>query len=136
MFATWYMIFNRHVPDKKKRKCGQTYTYFCLFTLTKMVAIAEAIYSKNSDKKEDVLWPLTLCTVTFGLPNSKKNSFRGNYMRKYGMCQMKKRPLNFWTKFGSSDHRIVLPLQTFCRSSANYTLQYSSQYCKAQFRLP
>ena len=31
-----------------------------------------------------------LCTVTFGLcsfgfPNSKKNSFRGNYMRKYGI---------------------------------------------------
>ena len=25
-----------------------------------------------------------LCTVTFGFPNSKKNSFRGNYMRKYG----------------------------------------------------
>ena len=24
-----------------------------------------------------------LCTVTFGFPNSKKNSFRGNYMRKY-----------------------------------------------------
>jgi hypothetical protein len=23
-------------------------------------------------------------TVTFGFPNSKKNSFRGNYMRKYG----------------------------------------------------
>jgi hypothetical protein len=22
--------------------------------------------------------------VTFGFPNSKKNSFRGNYMRKYG----------------------------------------------------
>ena len=30
-----------------------------------------------------VLWPLVLCTVTFGFPNSKKNSFRGNYMRKY-----------------------------------------------------
>ena len=25
-----------------------------------------------------------LCAVTFGFPNSKKNSFRGNYMRKYG----------------------------------------------------
>ena len=25
-----------------------------------------------------------LCTVTFGFPDSKKNSFRGNYMRKYG----------------------------------------------------
>ena len=24
-----------------------------------------------------------LCTVTFGFPNPKKNSFRGNYMRKY-----------------------------------------------------
>ena len=24
-----------------------------------------------------------LCTVTFGFPNSKKNSFRGNYMTKY-----------------------------------------------------
>jgi hypothetical protein len=24
--------------------------------------------------------------VTFGFPNSKKNSFRGNYMRKYGRC--------------------------------------------------
>ena len=24
-----------------------------------------------------------LCTVTFGFPNSKKNSFRGNYMKKY-----------------------------------------------------
>jgi hypothetical protein len=23
--------------------------------------------------------------VTFGFPNSKKNSFRGNYMRKYGI---------------------------------------------------
>ena len=23
--------------------------------------------------------------MTFGFPNSKKNSFRGNYMRKYGM---------------------------------------------------
>ena len=32
-----------------------------------------------------ILWPLALCTVTFGFPNSKKNSFRGNYMRKYGM---------------------------------------------------
>ena len=31
-----------------------------------------------------VLWPLALCTVTFGFSNSKKNSFRGNYMRKYG----------------------------------------------------
>ena len=26
-----------------------------------------------------------LCTVTFGFPNSKKYSFRRNYMRKYGM---------------------------------------------------
>ena len=26
-----------------------------------------------------------LCTVTFEFPNSKKNSFRGNYMRKYGI---------------------------------------------------
>ena len=26
-----------------------------------------------------------LCTVTFRFPNSKKNSFRGNYMRKYGI---------------------------------------------------
>jgi hypothetical protein len=26
---------------------------------------------------------LALFTVTFGFPNSKKNSFRGNYMRKY-----------------------------------------------------
>ena len=31
-----------------------------------------------------VPWPLVLCTVTFGFPNPKKNSFRGNYMRKYG----------------------------------------------------
>ena len=23
--------------------------------------------------------------VTFGFPNSKKNNFRGNYMRKYGI---------------------------------------------------
>ena len=57
---TWYLIFNRHIPDKKKRKCGQIYTYFCLFTGTKMVAIAEAICSKNflknSDKKEDEMW--------------------------------------------------------------------------------
>ena len=30
-----------------------------------------------------VLWPLALCTVTFRFPNSKKNSFRGNCMRKY-----------------------------------------------------
>ena len=29
--------------------------------------------------------PLALCTVTLGFPNSKKNSFHGNYMRKYGM---------------------------------------------------
>ena len=27
---------------------------------------------------------LALCALTFGFPNSKKNSFRGNYMRKYG----------------------------------------------------
>ena len=27
----------------------------------------------------------TPCTVTFRFPISKKNSFRGNYMRKYGM---------------------------------------------------
>ena len=26
-----------------------------------------------------------LFTVTFGFPNSKKNCFRGNYMRKYGI---------------------------------------------------
>ena len=26
-----------------------------------------------------------LCTMTFGFPNSKKNSFHGNYMRKYGI---------------------------------------------------
>ena len=26
-----------------------------------------------------------LCTVTFGFPISKKNSFRGKYMRKYGI---------------------------------------------------
>ena len=30
-----------------------------------------------------VLWPLALCTVIFGFPNSKMNSFRRNYMRKY-----------------------------------------------------
>ena len=30
-----------------------------------------------------VLWPLALYTVTFAFPNSKKNSFRGSYMRKY-----------------------------------------------------
>ena len=29
------------------------------------------------------------CTVTFGFPNSKKNSFSGNYMRKYGICILK-----------------------------------------------
>ena len=29
--------------------------------------------------------PLALCTVTYGFSNSKKNSFRRNYMRKYGM---------------------------------------------------
>ena len=34
-----------------------------------------------------VLWPLALCTVTFGFPKSRKNSFRGNYMRKYGSYQ-------------------------------------------------
>ena len=28
--------------------------------------------------------PLALCTVTFGFPNSKKNIFFGNYMKKYG----------------------------------------------------
>ena len=28
---------------------------------------------------------MALCTVTFGFPKSKKNSFRGNYMRKYGI---------------------------------------------------
>ena len=33
-----------------------------------------------------VLWPLALCTVTFGIPNSKTNSFCGNYMRKYSIC--------------------------------------------------
>ena len=32
-----------------------------------------------------VLWPLTLYTVTFGFPNSKKKSFRRNYIRKYGI---------------------------------------------------
>ena len=31
-----------------------------------------------------VLWPLALCNVTFRFPSSKKNSFRRNYMRKYG----------------------------------------------------
>jgi hypothetical protein len=32
---------------------------------------------------------LALYTVTFGFPNPKKNSFRGNYMRKYGsfLCE-------------------------------------------------
>ena len=30
------------------------------------------------------VWPLAFCTVTFGFPNAKKNSFHGNYMRKYG----------------------------------------------------
>jgi hypothetical protein len=35
-----------------------------------------------------VLWPLALCTVTFGFPSSKKNSFRGNYMRKYGILKI------------------------------------------------
>ena len=28
-----------------------------------------------------------LCTVTSGFPNSKKNSFRGKYMRKYGILR-------------------------------------------------
>ena len=28
-----------------------------------------------------------LCTVTFGFPNPKKISFRGNYMRKYGILK-------------------------------------------------
>ena len=52
-----------------------------------------------------VLWPLALCTVTFGFPNSKKNSFRGNYMRKYGMCSAlcilhgRKKNLVFFSKF-------------------------------------
>ena len=31
-----------------------------------------------------VMWPLALCSVSFGFPSSKKNSLRGNYMRKYG----------------------------------------------------
>jgi hypothetical protein len=29
-----------------------------------------------------------LCTVTFGFPLSKKNSFRGNYSRKYGIYKV------------------------------------------------
>ena len=32
-----------------------------------------------------VLWPLVLGSVIFGFPNSKNNSFRGNYMRKKDM---------------------------------------------------
>ena len=32
----------------------------------------------------------TVCTATFGFPNSKKNSFRGNYMRKYGILFINK----------------------------------------------
>ena len=31
-----------------------------------------------------VLWPLALCIVTLGFPNSKKNSFCRIYIRKYG----------------------------------------------------
>ena len=31
------------------------------------------------------MWPLALCTVTFGFPNSKKNSFRRYYIKKYGI---------------------------------------------------
>ena len=31
---------------------------------------------------------MALRTVTFGFQNSKKNSFRGNYMRKYGIYKM------------------------------------------------
>ena len=27
--------------------------------------------------------------MTFGIPNSKKNSFRGNFMRKYGMLLLR-----------------------------------------------
>ena len=32
---------------------------------------------------------MALCTVTFGFRNSKKNSFRGNFMRKYGMLLLR-----------------------------------------------
>ena len=35
---------------------------------------------------------LHLFTVTFGFPNSKKNSFRGNYIRKYSIS-------TFWTQW-------------------------------------
>ena len=43
-----------------------------------------------------MLWPLGLCTVTFGFQNPKKNSFRGNYMRKYGSSNSSS--ITFWSK--------------------------------------
>ena len=42
-----------------------------------------------------VLGYALVCTVTFGFPNSKKNSFRGNYMRKYGNLIFLNLILNF-----------------------------------------
>jgi hypothetical protein len=41
---------------------------------------------------------LALCTVTFGFTLPKKNTFRGNYSRKYGIHNMKNQ---FWAGLGS-----------------------------------
>ena len=95
-----------------------------------------------------VLWPLALCTVTFGIQSSKKNSFRGNYMRKYGIHN-KERGIHNWNSwctasvtvtmisvFGSNkflkkffrhlhkqdfwDYREVLKVLCFLRRSQNF----------------
>ena len=53
-----------------------------------------------------VLWHLALCIVTFGFPNSKKNSFRGNYMRKYGIYKnLHIEPFNYTVKSVCFDFR-------------------------------
>ena len=50
-----------------------------------MVASTLNSYMKNTEKNGMRIIINQKYAVTFGFPNSKKNSFRGNYMRKYGI---------------------------------------------------
>ena len=50
-----------------------------------MIASTLNSYMKNTKKNDMKIIINQKYAVTFGFPNSKKNSFRGNYLRKYGI---------------------------------------------------
>ena len=81
--STYVLTFNLHRTWNFWTYINKDYTYTVFLRIVSAETIVFWIWPY-------LLWPFALCIMTFGFPNSKNNSFRGNYMRKYGIFQFKK----------------------------------------------